>query len=303
MRCPLAIELQNLANTLISFELSNSSGLSTHVEEILSFMDHIKVGQLEDAKLSKIHDKILQREAKEIVMDEEGLLRINGCVCASHVGDLIKTILIEAHSLRFSIHFRAIKIARRVDRELNLLELWIDELYATLVVEVKIDQNHPRYIGPSDGPGSILVPIQLKGSENYGLWRRSMCITLQAKKKLGFVLETYNKSSFDKELHEQWETCNAIVLSWLINTVALHLFSGIVYVTDDRTVWVDLQERFDKVNRVRIFQLHREITTILQGTDSVFAYFTKLKELWAEYDAIVPFSNCGCTRSKDYVDH
>ncbi|KAH0669259.1 hypothetical protein KY285_023418 [Solanum tuberosum] len=195
------------------------------------------------------------------------------------------------------------QIARRVDRELNLLDLWIGELYATLVVEVKIDQNHPRYIGPLDGPRSKLVPIQLKGSENYGLWRHSMCITLQVKRKLGFVLGTCNKSSFDKELHEQWETCNAIVLSWLINTVASHLFSGIVYATDARIVWVDLQERFDKVNRVRIFQLHREIATISQGTDSISAYFTKLKELWAEYDAIVSFPNCGCTRSKDYVDH
>lgn len=32
-----------------------------------------------------------------------------------------------------------------------------------------------------------------------------------------------------------------------------------------------------------------EIATISQGTDTVSAYFTKWKELWAEYDAIVAF--------------
>ncbi|KAH0639685.1 hypothetical protein KY285_036271 [Solanum tuberosum] len=65
------------------------------------------------------------------------------------------------------------------------------------------NQNRPAasmFIGPSDGSGSVLVPIQLKGSENYGLWQRSMYIALQAKRKLGFVLGTCKRSSFEKEL-------------------------------------------------------------------------------------------------------
>ncbi|XP_070010092.1 uncharacterized protein [Nicotiana sylvestris] len=57
-------------------------------------------------------------------------------------------------------------------------------------------------------------------------------------------------------------------------------FGGIVYASDAHLVWEDLRERFDKVNRVRIFQLHREIATLSQGTSSVSIYFTKLKELW-----------------------
>nr|XP_009768762.1 PREDICTED: uncharacterized protein LOC104219738 [Nicotiana sylvestris] len=88
-----------------------------------------------------------------------------------------------------------------------------------------------------------------------------------------------------------------------MNTVAPHLFSGIVYASDAHLVREDLRERFDKVNRVRIFQLHREIATISQGTDSVSMYFTRLKELWAEYDAMIPSPNCGCLKSKENVEH
>ncbi|XP_060178158.1 uncharacterized protein LOC132608102 [Lycium barbarum] len=40
----------------------------------------------------------------EAVIDEEGVLRIKGRVCVPRVGDLIKTILIEVHSSRYSIH-------------------------------------------------------------------------------------------------------------------------------------------------------------------------------------------------------
>ncbi|XP_075083055.1 uncharacterized protein LOC142166958 [Nicotiana tabacum] len=83
-----------------------------------------------------------------------------------------------------------------------------------------------------------------------------------------------------------------------MNTVSPNLLSYIVYTSNAHLVWEDLREQIDKVNRMRIFQLHREIETILQGTDSVSMYFTRLKELWAEYDAMVPSPNL-----KDYVDH
>ncbi|OIT04225.1 hypothetical protein A4A49_65313, partial [Nicotiana attenuata] len=86
----------------------------------------------------------------------------------------------------------------------------------------------------------------------------------------GFVTRKYAKEMYKDALLEEWETCNAI-------------------------------ERFDKVNRVRIFQLHRSISRLSQGSDSVSVYFTKLKELWAEYDVLVPFPDCGCARSKEHM--
>lgn len=89
-----------------------------------------------------------------------------------------------------------------------------------------------------------------------------MCIALLGKKKLGFITCTCKLETFQKELHEQWETCNTIVLSWIMNTVSEELLGGIVYTSNVHLVWEDLRERFDKINRVRIFQLHREIATL-----------------------------------------
>lgn len=171
------------------------------------------------------------------------------------------------------------------------------------MVGVKIDQNDPLFIGNSDSSSAVLVPIKLVGSENYGIWSRAMRIALLGKRKYGFVTGTCTKDLYKDELHEQWETCNAIVLSWLMNTVSEELLSGIVYATNSFSVWNDLKERFDKVNRVRIYQLHRDITTLSQGTDSVSHYFSKLKTLWNEYDAIVPNPCSSCSQSKEYNNH
>ncbi|XP_070011186.1 uncharacterized protein [Nicotiana sylvestris] len=131
--------------------------------------------------------------------------------------------------------------------------------------EEKIDHTHPLFVHPSDTPGSILIPVKLTGSENYGLWRRTMQIALQAKRELGFVTGTCTKDQFKAKLHEDWEICNAIRDCLCIE--------------------------------------HREIATISQGTDSVAAYFTKLKELWAEYDALVPSPGSDCPKSRDYIEH
>ncbi|XP_075087876.1 uncharacterized protein LOC142169849 [Nicotiana tabacum] len=131
------------------------------------------------------------------------------------------------------------------------------------MVDEKIDHTHPLFLHPSDTPSSVLIPIQLTGSENYGLWRRTIRIALQVKRKLG----------------------------------------GIAYASDVHLVWEDLKERFDKGNRVRIFQLHREIATISQGTDYVDSYFMRLKEMRLAYDALVPTPGCDYAKSKDYIEH
>lgn len=88
-----------------------------------------------------------------------------------------------------------------------------------------------------------------------------------------------------------------------MNIVAEELLGGIVYATSAHRIWEDLKEHFDKVNRVRIYQLHREITTLSQGTDSVSTYFSKLRGLWNEYDAVILSPRCRCLRLKDYIDH
>ncbi|XP_075092503.1 uncharacterized protein LOC142172730 [Nicotiana tabacum] len=88
-----------------------------------------------------------------------------------------------------------------------------------------------------------------------------------------------------------------------MNTVSQNLVSGIAYASDAHLVWNDLKEKFDKVNNVMIFQLHREIRTISQRTDYVDTYFTKLKKLWSEYDALVPSLGSDCVKSRDYIVH
>ncbi|XP_049350202.1 uncharacterized protein LOC125814801 [Solanum verrucosum] len=88
-----------------------------------------------------------------------------------------------------------------------------------------------------------------------------------------------------------------------MNSLAPSLLRGIVYASNAFLLWKDLKERFDKVNRMRIYQLHKEINSISQGPSTLDEYFTRRKELWSEFDVMVPSPDCGCARGKEYVEH
>ncbi|GAV70145.1 LOW QUALITY PROTEIN: UBN2_3 domain-containing protein, partial [Cephalotus follicularis] len=126
-----------------------------------------------------------------------------------------------------------------------------------------INSNDPLFLHPSDTPGINLVNEQLNGNENYGIWSRAMLIALRAKNKLGFVDGSCKKPAAIT-INSSWERCNAIVLSWIMNTVSKELFSG---------------------------------------NTTVSVYNTKLKQLWDEYTSLVTLPSYGCETSKAYLEH
>lgn len=108
---------------------------------------------------------------------------------------------------------------------------------------------------------------------------------------------------FNEELWGQWEKVNDVVLSCLMNSVSKILLSGIVFATSASHVWSDLKERFDKVDWSRTYSLHKDIVSIQQGIVSVSVYYTRLKTLWDEFEAVVPSPRCNCAKSKEFIIH
>ncbi|XP_070045652.1 uncharacterized protein [Nicotiana tomentosiformis] len=168
---------------------------------------------------------------------------------------------------------------------------------------IVIDHNHPLYLHPSDGPSSLALGIQLIGMENYTLWSQAMEFSLLTRNKLGFVDGSITRDTNGTRFNHLWDRYNAIVKSLLRHNVSLDLLSGVLFRSSARVIWEDLRERFDKVNSSRMYYLDKEIFTLTQGTSSVSAYYSKLKDLWDEYDSIIPTPPCDCEKSKKYLAH
>ncbi|XP_070046939.1 uncharacterized protein [Nicotiana tomentosiformis] len=133
---------------------------------------------------------------------------------------------------------------------------------------LQIDHNHPLFLAATDTPGVVLHDIKLTGPENYGLWSRSMQMALLVKNKLGFIEGNCLKSSYKRELENQWERCNAVVLSWIGRTVSAQLWSSIIYASNAKTIWNEFKKRFDKSNLTCFYLPWIQIGSLKQGTDS-----------------------------------
>ncbi|MFS8013529.1 putative RNA-directed DNA polymerase [Helianthus anomalus] len=103
----------------------------------------------------------------------------------------------------------------------------------------KLDIGDPLFLHPSDSSSLTIVGIKLKGTENYRVWSSAMKLALEAKNKFGFIDGKCKKNYDDDVLSSQWDKCNSVVLSWLLNSVSEELYLGQVL----NTMW----KQFDVV--------------------------------------------------------
>ena len=99
---------------------------------------------------------------------------------------------------------------------------------------------NPFLLSASENLGNILVIQPLLGMKNYQSWSRAMVLALTAKKKIGFVNGKIEKPKIDSLLYENCESCNTMVLSWLINSMHFDVSSSIMYCETAREMWLEL---------------------------------------------------------------
>ncbi|XP_019460137.1 PREDICTED: uncharacterized protein LOC109359897 [Lupinus angustifolius] len=149
------------------------------------------------------------------------------------------------------------------------------------------------YLHPGENPGFVLVSPPLDGM-NYNSWSRSMRKALGSKNKYKFVNGNIKMPSVTDPIFEAWERCNNMVVSWITRSLSPQIAQSAVYIDGAQDLWQDLKERFPKGDYFRTSDLLQEIHSIRQGDQSVSAFFTDLKTIWEELDALRPLIPCIC---------
>ncbi|KAJ0735667.1 putative RNA-directed DNA polymerase [Helianthus annuus] len=166
----------------------------------------------------------------------------------------------------------------------------------------KLGIGDPLYLHPSDSSALTIVNLKLKGTENYSVWSSAMKLALEAKNKFGFINGKCEKPKDNDVLAAQWDRCNSVVLTWLLNSVSEELFLGQVFSKLASEVWTDLKETYDKVDGSVVYDLYKRINCISQNGSSVAEYYNKLTTMWKQFDAMVQLPSCSCQAAKDYND-
>ncbi|XP_035838860.1 uncharacterized protein LOC118486484 [Helianthus annuus] len=173
-----------------------------------------------------------------------------------------------------------------------------DESSVTLIS--KLDASDPLYLHASDSSSLSIVNIKLKGTENYVEWSNAMKLALMAKNKLGFVDGTCAKSESNDTLARQWDRCNSVVLTWILNSVSDELYVGQVYSKLASEVWNDLKETYDKVDGSVVFRLYQKINFVSQNGSSVSEYYHRINTMWKQFDAMLQLPSCTCDASTKF---
>ncbi|KAF5771878.1 putative RNA-directed DNA polymerase [Helianthus annuus] len=166
----------------------------------------------------------------------------------------------------------------------------------------KLDIGDPLYLHPSDSSSLTIVSVKLKGTENYAVWSSAMKLALEAKNKYGFIDGKVEKSKDDEILAAQWDMCNSVVLTWLLNSISEELFLGQVFSKLASEVWTDLKESFDKIDGSVVYDLYKKINCIAQNGSTVAEYYNRLTTMWKQFDAMLQLPSCSCQAAKDYND-
>lgn len=78
------------------------------------------------------------------------------------------------------------------------------------------------YLHPSENPTLILV-TPLLNNLNYHSWSKNMARVLRSKRKWCLIDGSITISEFRDTEYSDWETCNSMVVSWLIDSIELSI--------------------------------------------------------------------------------
>ncbi|KAI3471479.1 hypothetical protein Pfo_031287 [Paulownia fortunei] len=161
--------------------------------------------------------------------------------------------------------------------------------------------NDPFYLHYSDQPRLVLITQPLNG-ENYSTWSRAMLMDLNIKNKEGFVNDTVKQpqeTSITKL--QQWRRCNNLIKAWLFNSISQDIGVSIIYNESAHEIWFDLKDHFSHTNSAHLFYVEKAIHDCKQNNMTIGAYYTKLKCLWDESNALCSIPKCTCGAMMDVL--
>ncbi|GKE10184.1 ribonuclease H-like domain-containing protein [Tanacetum coccineum] len=113
-----------------------------------------------------------------------------------------------------------------------------------------LDLGNHLHLQTSHFNSNNIISVKLTETKNYRVWVAAIKLAINTRNKTGFLDGTYIKYTYANSdpLSNQWERCNSIVLSWLLNSVSEDLFLCQIFFDNAYEVWAELKETYDKLD-------------------------------------------------------
>ena len=99
---------------------------------------------------------------------------------------------------------------------------------------------------------------------------------LSVKNKLGFIDGSCVKPTASSNQLHQWQRCDDMVTSWILNSLTKEIADSVEYVSDSVELWKELEDRYDQTNGAKLYQIQKEINDLTQGNLDITVYYTRM---------------------------
>ncbi|XP_070011393.1 uncharacterized protein [Nicotiana sylvestris] len=152
----LALDVQALANQFVRLDISEPDRVLACTVIRSSLFERIRDRQYDDPHLLVLRDTVRHGGAKHVIVGDDGVLRMQGCICVPNVDELHELILDEAYSSRYSIHLGVAKMQKSyADCKVRDVAFMVGERVLLRVLPMKgvmrfgkKGKLRPRFIGP-----------------------------------------------------------------------------------------------------------------------------------------------------------
>ncbi|KAK2982003.1 hypothetical protein RJ640_007595, partial [Escallonia rubra] len=133
---------------------------------------------------------------------------------------------------------------------------------------------------------TLAAPIGIKLDDtNYGLWSQVVEMYISGKDKLGYINGDLPQPQDTDPSFRKWRTENAVVKSWLINSMDPKLISNYIRFPTAKAIWDAIATTyFDGADTSKVYDLKRKVTRMRRGEGSIETYYNNLQGLWREID-------------------
>ena len=166
-------------------------------------------------------------------------------------------------------------------------------------------KGHNGHVDPTMNPSSVyflhpfdnsqkIVNIVFAG-RGFSNWKRVMTIALSGRNKLGFVDDSLSRPNNNSSARALDRVDN-VVMRWIIGVLENSIANSILSFKTCKEIWDELEERYGQSSNAQMFSLQEELNALVQTTKmSISEFFTKIKTLWDEFDALNPIPTCTYT--------
>ena len=165
------------------------------------------------------------------------------------------------------------------------------------VGDSSVTSDSTTVLGTKSGFHSMPYVSPKFDGKNFLEWSKACTMALKSHKLMKYINGKSKQPSESDSNFDDWESENAMVCSWLFNSMEVHICKSYIFIDTAKDVWNSLIRTYSfSGNVAKWFEVKRKIWALIQGDQTLAQYYSELTSLWSELSHYTIFE---CKHAED----